>query len=70
MRRTSDRAEGAFMEESLEPFGYLVKDGEFNIPFISKESALSYMREENISISRKTLHPIPMEKYLMMGERI
>lgn len=59
------------MEESLvpEPFGNLVKDGEFNIPFISKESALSYMREENIPISRKTLHPIPMEKYLMMGER-
>lgn len=53
----------------MENFGYLVKDGEFNIPFNNKESALSYMREENIPISRKTLHAIPMEKYLMMGER-
>lgn len=53
----------------MENFGYLVKDGDFEIPFNNKESALSYMREENIPISRKTLHPIPMDKYLMMGER-
>lgn len=57
------------IDPDCEQFGYLVRDGQFHIPFNNKKSALQYMYEEGIPISRKTLHPIPMKKYLMMGER-
>ena len=50
-------------------FGYFVRDGKFNIPFKTKEYALEYMSVEGISVSRKILHPVPMEKFGTMGDR-
>lgn len=52
-----------------EPFGYFVRDGKFNIPFKTKESALEYISIEGIPVSRKTLHPVPMEKFSTIGDR-
>lgn len=73
--RTSDCTEGADMARDRrrsprrEPFGYFVRDGKFNIPFMTKASALEYMSIEGIPVSRKTLHPVPMEKFSTMGDR-